>query len=368
MKRGSTRTTSKPQKRSRRRTSHDRTLLIGLLVVIAVLLGVLIALLPDTVPEPEDSEMTAVGDGNGTPPPNEADDSPGAPATDDEDARTTGARESTGDATQGEGGITESYPEEEPAPVRPEGEEPGDLWWLPSDVVPPEERGPLVLVLDDAGNSLDGFESFLSLPVPLSVAILPLLDYSVQAAAMTAAAEKEILLHQPMEALGGANPGPGAIGPDLSRREIADRLAENLTSVPGVIGVNNHMGSLATAESDVMHAVFEVLRERGLFFLDSRTSAQTVGRTVAAQVGIPFAERNVFLDNTRTREAILGSIGHGLELAQTGEPVIMIGHATVPLLAEILLEIHPIIAREGYRFEWLSTLARPVQFAAGDVE
>ncbi|MFP4114747.1 MAG: divergent polysaccharide deacetylase family protein [Spirochaetales bacterium] len=362
-------------------------MLVGLLVVIAVLLGVLITLLPDAVDSGGTraaSETRGQADGSrsaspsrgtesggGTGPGGVSDpDGSGAPAEGDRALGDDGPHgDADGRAGSGEAGatdavrdgdVTEAYPGEEGAPVRPDVDTEDEYWWLPDQTAPPSDRGALVLVLDDAGNTLDAYEDFLAFPGPLAVAVLPQLDYSVHASAMAAAAGKEILLHQPMAATNGANPGPGAIEPGLTVSEIRALLSDNLATVPGAIGVNNHMGSLATTEPALMRTVLESLSGRGLFFLDSRTSAQTVARTVAAEVGIPFAERHVFLDNERTREAILGSLRHALELAHHGEPVVMIGHVTVPLLAEVLNETYPVIVANGYEFARISELAKPV--------
>ena len=323
---------------------------MGLLAVIALLLGLIIALLPEPVDRDEpvtyDAYDFSAPDAPhaSTPPTDPPVERPPRPGADTE----TGA---------------DAAPSAVPQP--PDGSGPEELWWLPAATVPPDLRGPLVLVLDDAGNSLDAYDRFLRFPGPMAVSVLPQLDYSVQAAALAAAAGKEIMLHQPMEALRGADPGLGSIGPADPSGTIAATIRENLRTVPGAIGVNNHMGSLATTDTRLMRTVLTTLHERGLFFLDSRTSADTVGRSVAAEVGIPFAERAVFLDNWRTRESILSALGHALELSQRGEPVVMIGHVTVPLLAEILLEVYPVLEAHGYRFVPVSRLVRPVNIAGG---
>lgn len=343
-----------PRTKKKRQPKQERRLLLGLLVSIAILLGVIIALLPDSV------SPAAVASESSRPSVGEESRHESELETRDEANEEPTAPETTGaDDSPGVEGVT-------PEPAGADRETPSDSWWLPDDPVPPDARGPLVIVLDDAGNSLDAFDEFLRFPGPIAIAVLPLLDYSIQAAAMTASAGKEIMLHLPMEAIGGANPGPGAIGISLSSEEIQRRVTENLASVPGAIGVNNHMGSLATADPFVMSTILEELHRRDLFFLDSRTTAQTVARVVAEEVGIPFAERQVFLDNERTREEILRALSGGLELAQAGEPVIMIGHATVPLLAAILNEVYPVLDREGYRFVGISDLVRPVRVVSGD--
>lgn len=377
MQRGSRPSQKKSSSRRKRPTTRERTTLIVLLAAIAVLLGVIVALLPETA---GDDETLAVGEAQ-TGGPAGADDEADRPTDGGLDGRPgTGTAGGEGEQPAGgdDGAVTEAYPDGEAPPddaardAAPAagadgaaGERP---WWLPGSAPPPGERGPLVLVLDDAGNSLEGFDAFLDLPFPFAVAVLPQLDYSVRAAAMASAAGKEILLHLPMEAESGSDPGPGAILTGLTADEIASRVGDDLASVPGAIGVNNHMGSKATADEAVMRSVLDTLHERDLFFLDSRTSAATTGRAVAAEVGIPFAERAVFLDHQRTRQAILGSLGHALEKSAGGEPVVMIGHVTVPLLAEILGETHETITGAGYEFAHLSTLVEPVRVASGETE
>lgn len=365
MKRGSRPSKKKtsPSRRGRP-TRRESTTLIVLLAAIAVLLGVLVALLPDTA-GPDGAALVDGGDSVAA-----EDDTAGSPGGDAASERTSADPDAPGD-----GRVTEEYPAgEAPDAAEPRDDESGGaaaedgLWWLPDSPPPPDERGPLVLVLDDAGNSLDGFEAFLELPIPFAVAVLPQLDYSVRAAAMAAATGKEILLHLPMEAESGADPGPGVISTGLSADEIAARVRDDLASVPGAIGVNNHMGSKATADPDVMRAVLDALHERNLFFLDSRTSAATTGRSVAAEVGIPFAERAIFLDHERSRESILRSLGQALAKSGNGEPVVMIGHVTVPLLADVLGEAYPVIIDAGYEFAPLSALVSPVRVAAGEAE
>lgn len=379
MKRGS-RSSPKKKGSSRRGrpTKRERTTLVVLLAAIAVLLGVLVALLPETA-EPDDGAVFGDRREPSEMEPGDAEDegrprrvAPGDSGSSGDDA--DGAGPSDGEVTDDDP-VTEEYPAgEDPGGEAGAVDEPDpeasddERWWLPDSPPPPDERGALVVVLDDAGNTLDGFDAFLDLPFPVAIAVLPQLDHSVGAAAMAAAAGKEVLLHLPMEAESSADPGPGAIVTGLTAEEIAARVGDDLASVPGAIGVNNHMGSKATADREVMRTVLDALHERELFFLDSRTTAATTGRAVAADVGIPFAERTVFLDHERTREAMLRSLGRALEASGYGEPVVMIGHVTVPLLAEILRETYPAIADAGYEFASLSSLVSPVRIAAGDDE
>ncbi len=332
---------------AKRKRGRDRLILYFLLVVIAGLLGLIVALLPET--PPSDSDRLPAG-------PIAAE-----PATREPDAG-EGTREgdeapSVPDVAEPEA-VTERYPSGEVlvTPAVTAGESDREFWWLPNPEEYGEVSGTLYLILDDAGNSLQPLPAFLEFPGPLAVAVLPQLPYSVESAARIAAAGKEIMLHLPMEAVGGANPGPGALTVGMSDRDVLRVIDENLGSVPGAIGVNNHMGSLATSDRRIMEIVLADLQRRDLFFIDSRTTVDTVARPVAAYLQTPFAERHVFLDNERSRDAILTAIRGALELAHRQDQVVMIGHATVPELAAVLNEIYPILAEHGYRFGLVSEL------------
>jgi polysaccharide deacetylase 2 family uncharacterized protein YibQ len=323
----------------------------ALLGVIAVLLVAAIALLPDA-PEPSVAGTTDTYERAPQP---AGDDTDGAsaseddvPGTADRDADAPSVTESDADGSLT---ATEQYPDGEDAPDAPEAT-PDALWWYPGPARP--GAGELVLVLDDAGNSLDGYDAFLSLPVPLTIAVLPQLRHSVQASAMAIGSGKEVILHQPMESTGSANPGPGVVLRGMERSEVETVLRENLATVPGAIGVNNHMGSAGTADAALMRSVMGELAARELFFLDSRTSAESVAAEASLEAGVPFAERKVFLDNEATRDAILSSFSGALERARDGEPIVMIGHVTVPVLAEVLGEVLPILQEGGYTFAPLS--------------
>lgn len=314
-------------------------LLFVLLTIISALLVVILALLPSMDP----GRATATGDSQAT----------------DGGPRTLEPPEETKPA--GDDAPTETYPENESTDPMDSPSETGQpFWWLPDPEEYAGEPGKLYLVLDDAGNSIELLPRFLDFPGPVAVAVLPQVRYSVEAAARTAAAGKEIMLHQPMEALGGSNPGPGALTVGMASEEVLAVLRDNFATVPGAIGVNNHMGSRATADRDIMETLLAEVTRRNLFFVDSRTSADTVGRETAKQLQTRFAERHVFLDNNRDRESILAAVRHALELSHGQESVLMIGHATVPELAEVLNEIYPTLIDNGYRFAPVSELPRVI--------
>lgn len=214
----------------------------------------------------------------------------------------------------------------------------------------------LYLVLDDAGHDLDDLRRFVQFPGVATVAVLPGLEYSREAAQMVIALGHEAILHQPMEASGGNDPGPGAIFVSHSDPLIRQTLTSNLSSMPGVVGVNNHMGSLATADDRVMATVAQTLRRHRLFFLDSRTTHLSVAADTTREIGVPTVVRDVFLDNVREDEAISEQLDQGLAIARERGHAVMIGHVTSPELARVLIDRYSELDAAGFVFRPLSDL------------
>jgi polysaccharide deacetylase 2 family uncharacterized protein YibQ len=130
----------------------------------------------------------------------------------------------------------------------------------------------------------------------------------------------------PMEATGGQNPGPGAVFVEQSDAEIRGLIESALESVPYARGINNHMGSRVIADRRVMGVVMDTLAARGLAFLDSRTTADTVAAEAAAERGVPFLERSVFLDNDPVEELIEEQFAKGVKIALEKGSAVLIGH------------------------------------------
>jgi polysaccharide deacetylase 2 family uncharacterized protein YibQ len=229
-----------------------------------------------------------------------------------------------------------------PAPARPAAP--------PRRPQPPEHKGTLVFIIDDAGNNLAELEPFLRFPGPLTIAVLPGLPHSAQAAQRIRAAGKEVFLHQPMEALGGQAPGPGAIYTGMSEREIRELLRRNVAEIGPVAGMNNHQGSKITSDQKMMEAVLDFCREQGIYFLDSRTTADTQAPAAAKSLGMKIGERNIFIDNDQEKNAMSRSIKEGLGKLRDRGGVVMIGHAWSPALAPLLAELYPSLLEQGYTF------------------
>jgi polysaccharide deacetylase 2 family uncharacterized protein YibQ len=216
-------------------------------------------------------------------------------------------------------------------------------------------------LIDDAGHNLRELEPFLRFPGPLTIAVLPGLPDSAEAARRIRAAGKEVFLHQPMEALGGQNPGPGAVYAGMSAGEIRAIITKNLDEIWPVTGLNNHEGSKVTMDRTAMETVLAICRERGILFLDSRTTAETAAPAAARQLGIVIGERDVFLDNEPDRNSILGYVRTGLSRAEQKGSAVMIGHVWSPALAPILTEFYSDWLKDGYTLSTVSALVRVEQ-------
>ena len=186
-----------------------------------------------------------------------------------------------------------SGPSAQPVSPRPDGPVPT----VPPAGLPPERRGIHVFVIDDAGNNLRELEPFLAFPGPLTIAVLPGLPNSVEAARRIRNAKKEVFLHQPMEPLGGQDPGPGAIAAGMDDDQVRQILGKNFSELRPVAGINNHEGSRVTMDPAIMRTVLEFCWENRVHFLDSRTTADTAAPRVALDMGLAIAQRDVFLDN-----------------------------------------------------------------------
>ena len=249
------------------------------------------------------------------------------------------------------------------------GEEPSAGMPLPDGTTPgptdqetpaPEENEPaayrLYVVLDDAGHDLGHLRAFVPFPGVFTVAVLPGLEFSRESLRMTIALGHEAILHQPMEAMGEHDPGPGAILTSHSDAEIRRTLVSNLASMPGVVGVNNHMGSRATSDPRVMRTVADTLTRYRLFFLDSRTTHLSIAAQVSRQVGLGTLERDVFLDNIRSEAAISAQLDAALEVARRQGYAVLIGHVTSPELARVLISRYSELQAAGFTFLPLSDL------------
>ena len=224
---------------------------------------------------------------------------------------------------------------------------------------PAPYAGNLTFVFDDAGHNLDQLEYFLRLPFPCTIAVLPGLRYSSESARRIRKAGKQVILHQPMQSVDlHINPGPGAVTPGLSAEQIKNIVRKNLEEIWPVAGMNNHEGSLMTADEAAMSAVLDVVAEKHIFFLDSRTTARSVVAKVAKEKNMAVWERAIFIDNDKSRAAMETQIKKGLSIARQKGSAIMIGHVFTIELAELLTEMYPALIEDGFSLSAIAQVAQ----------
>jgi polysaccharide deacetylase 2 family uncharacterized protein YibQ len=207
---------------------------------------------------------------------------------------------------------------------------------------PPAPRGGknarLVIIIDDLGHDRASADAIFAMPFALTVSVLPHLPYSTAVAEEAYRRGDQVLLHLPMESeADGAKPEHIELHAGMNSARVEDSLAGMLDTVPHAVGVNNHQGSRATSDPALMAELMPALHERGLFFIDSRTTAATVAYDAAKRAGVPAASRKVFLDDTPSRDAILAQLNLAARDAQRDGFAIAIGHphpATLAALAE----------------------------------
>lgn len=220
------------------------------------------------------------------------------------------------------------------------------------------DQGPLVaIIVDDLGADLAMMQDFLDLQLNLTVAVLPNVPHARAVAELAHADGREILLHVPMEPRDypSVDPGEQALMVDLSTAEVQQRLRRYLQTVPWVVGANNHMGSRFTESREGMRGVLQILKEQGLFFVDSRTTADSVAIAEAEGMAIAHAERDLFLDNDINEEAIRRQIRKLIGVAREQGSAIGICHPHLETYAALKKEA-PSFAAAGVKLVAVSAL------------
>jgi polysaccharide deacetylase 2 family uncharacterized protein YibQ len=221
--------------------------------------------------------------------------------------------------------------------------------------------GRIAIVLDDFGYASRDrslIERFCTLPQPLTFAILPNEGQIAFLLELAREHGHEVILHLPMEPDDPEkSPGEGAIEVAQDGDEIRKRVRAALGKVPSAVGVNNHMGSKATADTRVMKQVLHELKDRGLFFLDSRTSAESVAYSQAEKMGVPALSRDIFIDPVDDRQTVEAKLWELADLAARSGRAVGIGHDRESTL-HALQAVLPRLERRGFRLVPLSHLAR----------
>lgn len=229
----------------------------------------------------------------------------------------------------------EIYPEERASIEKPEFK----------PIIPPITKLPKVaIIIDDLGYDQQIAEKFLELDAVFTFSILPFSTFQKKIAHRAHDKGFEVMLHLPMEPMEypAVNPGPGALLTTMSPDQLISQLEKDLETLPTIKGVNNHMGSKLTAESNQLYQIFSILKKKGLFFVDSRTTAKTLCEPSARMFKVPFAQRDVFIDHRQQPEFMRQQIIRLIEIANRHGEAVGIAHphiATYNVLKEMLPEL-----------------------------
>lgn len=190
-----------------------------------------------------------------------------------------------------------------------------------------EDKPTIAIVIDDMGLSLEKSQAVVDLPAPLTLAYLP---YGKKLPEQTKNASEqghELMVHMPMEPLDEhIHPGPNALLGSLTKEEFLDNLEHNLAQFEGYVGINNHMGSLLSQDPEALDMVMSHIKDKGLFYLDSRTTAASIGERTARKHDILTSRRDVFLDHEETEEFVANSLATLEQKAREQGSAIAIGH------------------------------------------
>lgn len=236
---------------------------------------------------------------------------------------------------------------------------------LPSDFEPADRRrgGVVAVVVDDVGYDERALETLARWDAPFAVAVIPSAPFASRAVSLAREKGWDLLVHLPMEPHSGPSEAE-AIGARDDDDAIRGRVLAALAKTPGAIGINNHQGSKATADTRVVRAVLGIVKERGLFFLDSRTTNASVAGVEAAAMRVPFLARDVFLDDVAaetaakngTPEALDTAWEKAMALAAKKGQAIVIGHPRKETLAFLSERLGLLGKKEGPRAVRMSEL------------
>lgn len=208
---------------------------------------------------------------------------------------------------------------------------------------PAQVKGRLAIVIDDCGSDMTTLEKLNKLPIPLTYSVMPNKPHTTESAQSGYQAGRKIFVHLPMQPLNVSSSESVFIGPDMSDNKVKSTTNELLDQVPHAIGMNNHQGSMATADTRLMKDVMSVMKKRKLVYLDSRTNSTSVGEQTATSMGIATSRNNLFIDNDADVSAIKQRLRQGGEIAKSNGSAIVIGHCrpkTAQALSEMVDELH----------------------------
>ncbi|WP_066498527.1 divergent polysaccharide deacetylase family protein [Abyssisolibacter fermentans] len=224
----------------------------------------------------------------------------------------------------------------------------------------------VAIIIDDFGNNRNGVKEMMDLDIPITVAVMPFLPYSVQDAQYAHKKGLDVILHMPMEPNFGKPQwlGKKAITSKLNNKEIRDIINESLNEIKYAVAINNHMGSKITQNKRIMREILQVLKERDLFFIDSKTTSKSVSKTLSNDLGIVCLERDIFLDNKKSYSHIQKQMNILASVAHEKGYAIAIGHVGPEggkITAEVIKKMSSELKKQGIEFVGITTMKNIIE-------
>jgi uncharacterized protein len=187
------------------------------------------------------------------------------------------------------------------------------------------------IIIDDFGGGTGGVRDFLEGEIPITAAVMPFTEHSKEHAEWAHKNGFEVMVHLPMQPKKGKRSwlGPKPITVDLTHKEVKQRVREALKSVPYAVGLNNHMGSLAVEDEEVVRAIVEVAKEKKLYIVDSGTSPKSKFPQIAQEMNVPLLKRDVFLDDISSSSHVRKQMNRLAKITEFTGSGIAIGHVGV---------------------------------------
>lgn len=218
-------------------------------------------------------------------------------------------------------------------------------------------KAKIAILLDDFGYGNKNIQIYNALPIPLTYAVLPYHTYSSEAAKTGHAAGKDIMVHLPMESISNKAAEKMTLRTTMSDSELKTQATKAISSIPYAVGINNHQGSKASADKRVVGIIMNIVRDRGLFFFDSRTTSKSLILPMARNYGVPTGTNDLFLDNDSNVSAIEARLEQATKMALNSKDkyVIVIGHDR-PNTAIALRNMYTKMQNQGIEFVFVKSL------------
>jgi len=223
----------------------------------------------------------------------------------------------------------------------------------------PSAAAKMAIVIDDMGNTIQAASELLEMEVPITIAIMPFRRYTKQVEQMAVAAGVEIMVHMPMQPIDypHTNCGRGALLLSMSDQQIINTINSVINDISAAKGLNNHMCSAFTQDPQKMAVLMQQLKDKNMYFVDSRTTTATVALDVARAYNVPATKREVFLDNTPSVSAVQSQLRLAVKKAKMQGSILVIGHPYPETIQALRMTI-PEIQDQDIQLVYASELCR----------